>query len=80
MFNLQIEEQSLVEQVYNSRKGDEVFSDPFIRKNMNSQLANLSDEEYDYGIEKIKHQIIKQPDTTFVTEINFYLTKVRKGE
>lgn len=78
--NLQIEEQIVVERIYNSRKGEEVFSDPFLRKNMNSQLANLTDEEYNYGIEKIKEQINKQPDTTFVTEINFYLNKAIKGE
>lgn len=80
VFNFQVEEQIIVERIFNSRKGEEVFSDPFIRKNMNSQLANLSDEEYNHGIEKIKEQIIKQPDTTFVTEINFYITKARKGE
>lgn len=80
VFNFQVEEQIIVERIFNSRKGDEVFSDPFLRKNMNSQLANLSDEEYYHGIEKIKEQIIKQPDITFVTEINFYINKARKGE
>lgn len=79
MFNLQIEEQILVERVYNSRTGDEVFSDPFLKKNMNSQLANLTEEEYNNGIEKIKQKIIYQPDKKFITEINFYLTKARKG-
>jgi ubiquinone/menaquinone biosynthesis C-methylase UbiE len=79
MFDLQIEEQILVERVYNSRTGNEVFSDPFLKKNMNSQLANLTEEEYNIGIEKIKQKINYQPDKKFITEINFYLTKARKG-
>lgn len=79
VFNLQVEEQILVERVYNSRTGEEVFSDPFLKKNMNSQLANLTDEKYNNGIEKIKQKIVHQPDKKFITEINFYLTKARKG-
>lgn len=79
MFNLRVEEQTLVERVYNSRTADEVFSDPFLKKNMNSQLANLTEEEYRNGIEKIKQKIVYQPDKKFITEVNFYLTKARKG-
>lgn len=79
MLNLQVEEQTLVERVYNSRTGEEVFSDPFLKKNMNSQLANLTEEEYRNGIKKIKQEIVHQPDKKFITEINFYLTKARKG-
>lgn len=79
MFNLQVEEQILVERVYNSRTADEVFSDPFLIKNMNSQLAYLTKEEYNNGIEKIKQKIVHQPDKKFITEVNFYLTKARKG-
>lgn len=79
IFNLHVEEQILVERVYNSRTADEVFSDPFLKKNMNSQLANLTEEEYNDGIEKIKQKIVHQPDDKFITEINFYLTKAKKG-
>lgn len=78
MFNLQVEEQILVERVYNSRTGEEVFSDEFLKKNMNSQLANLTDEEYSNGIKKIKQKIVHHPNNKFITEINFYLTKARK--
>lgn len=78
MFGFKLEQQSVVEEVYSERTGDEVFSDPFLRKNMNSQLANLSDEEYQKGINLIKKKILLEPDTKFITDIKFYLTKARK--
>jgi len=78
MLGLISEQQSVVEEVYSARTGDEVFSDPFLKKNMNSQLANLSEEEYQEGINKIKRIIALEPKTKFITDIKFYLTKARK--
>ncbi|BDQ03626.1 class I SAM-dependent methyltransferase [Ignavibacterium sp.] len=78
LFGLRIEEQMIVEKVYSERIGNEVFSDPFLKKHMNSQLANLSEEEYQEGIERIKHKISVEPETKFITDIKFYLTKARK--
>ncbi len=75
---LKIQEQIIVEEIYFERKGNEIFSDPFLKKNMNSQLANLSDEEYQNGIEKIIQAINLNPGTNFITDIKFYLTKARK--
>lgn len=80
-YNFKIAEQIVVEKIYIDKIGKDVFSDPFIKKNMNSQLANLSDEEYQSGIEKIKQQIKNNPETSFLTDIKFYLTKaIKKGE
>jgi len=55
--------------------GNEVFNDPFLQKNHCSQLANLSNEEYGKGINKIKLQLSKNPETVFESHIVFYLTK-----
>ncbi len=79
MIGLHFEEQTIVDYVYTERVGKEVFSDPFLKKHMNSQLANLSEEEYQKGIERIKHKISVEPETIFITDIKFYLTKARKG-
>lgn len=46
MIGLHIKEQKIVEEVYTERVGKEVLSDPFLKKHMNSQLANLPEEEY----------------------------------
>lgn len=66
------------EKVYNERKGSEVFDDPFLEKYHSSQLANLSDSNYKKGIEKIKIQIKKYPETIFRTAVIFYLVSARK--
>lgn len=79
MAGLYTEEQTVVEEVYSERVGKDVFSDPFLKKHMNSQLANLSEEEYQKGIDKIKNKISVEPETKFITDIKFYLTKARKG-
>jgi SAM-dependent methyltransferase len=68
----------VVEEVYNERIGSDVFNDPFLQKNHCSQLANLSDEEYQRGIYKIKNQIDKNPKTVFKTSIIFYLVSAKK--
>lgn len=69
---------TVVEKVYNERIGDDVFNDPFLNKHHSSQLANLSDEEYQKGINKIKNQIDKKPQTVFKTSVIFYLVSAKK--
>ncbi len=71
-------ENRIVEKVFNQRTGKDVFNDPFLQKNHSSQLANLSDEEYQKGIDKIKKQIEKNPETVFTTSVIFYLTSAKK--
>ena len=68
----------VAEEVHNEKVGNAVFSDPFLNKNHCSQLANLSDEEYQKGIERIKNQINKNPETIFKTSIIFYLISAKK--
>ncbi|MFZ1279655.1 MAG: hypothetical protein WAR59_02395, partial [Ignavibacteriaceae bacterium] len=58
--------------------GQEVFDDPFLEKHGNSQLANLTEDEYQKGIEKIKNQIEKNPQTVFTTSVIFYLVTAKK--
>jgi ubiquinone/menaquinone biosynthesis C-methylase UbiE len=67
-----------IEKVYNERIGNDVFNDPFLSKYHCSQLANLSDEEYQKGINKIKYQITKNPKTVFKTSVIFYLISAKK--
>jgi ubiquinone/menaquinone biosynthesis C-methylase UbiE len=69
---------TVIEKVYNERIGDDVFDDPFLNKHHCSQLANLSDEEYQKGINKIKNQIDKNPETIFKTSVIFYLVSAKK--
>lgn len=71
-------ENRIVEKVFNQRTGKEILSDPFLQKNHSSQLANLSDGEYQKGIVKIKNQIEKNPKTVFTTSVIFYLTSAKK--
>ena len=68
----------IVEEIHNDRIGAEVFDDPFLLKHNCSQLANLSDEEYDKGIARIKNQIENNPRTVFKTSVIFYLVSANK--
>jgi SAM-dependent methyltransferase len=68
----------VVEKVFNERVGSDVFNDPFLDKNCSSQLANLTDTEYETGIEKIKNKILKDPETIFTTLVIFYLIIAKK--
>jgi ubiquinone/menaquinone biosynthesis C-methylase UbiE len=70
----------VVEEVCNERIGNEVFRDPFLEKHNCSQLANLSNEEYQKGIKKIKNQIEKNPKTIFKTSVIFYLVSAKKNK
>ncbi|MFZ1518880.1 MAG: class I SAM-dependent methyltransferase [Ignavibacteriaceae bacterium] len=68
----------IVEKVLGKRVGQDVFEDPFLEKHGNSQLANLTEDEYQKGIEKIKHQTEKNPQTVFTTSVIFYLVTAKK--
>jgi len=67
-----------VEKVLGKRIGVDVFNDPFLEKHGNSQLANLTDEEYKTGISKIQKQIEQNPKTEFLTSIIFYVISATK--
>ncbi|HEX9252528.1 MAG TPA: class I SAM-dependent methyltransferase [Ignavibacteriaceae bacterium] len=71
-------ETKVIEKVYHTRIGKDIFNDPFLAKHHSSQLANLSDEEYQKGINKIKNQIEKNPGTAFTTSVIFYLVSAKK--
>ncbi|MDY0081651.1 MAG: methyltransferase domain-containing protein [Ignavibacteriaceae bacterium] len=68
----------IAEKVFNERIGDEVFEDPFLGKNHSSQLADISDQKYEQGIEKIKTQIKNNPNTIFKTSVVFYLISAKQ--
>ncbi len=68
-----------VEEIYDDRIGGDVFNDPFLQKNHCSQLANLSDEDYEKGIEKIKVEIEQNPKAIFRTSVIFYLISAKKN-
>lgn len=67
-----------VEEVNNTRIGNDVFNDPFLQKQSCSQLANLSNEEYQKGINKIKNQLEKNSEIVFKTNVIFYLVSAKK--
>jgi ubiquinone/menaquinone biosynthesis C-methylase UbiE len=48
-----------VEHIQSSYCGQDVFNDPFLKKNATSQLALLSEEVYQSGIENIQETITK---------------------
>jgi len=62
---------STVECVVKDWIGDDVFNDTFLRKDQSSQLAILSDREYFFGIDKIKHAIEKNPQVHFPVRLTF---------
>jgi SAM-dependent methyltransferase len=53
--------------------GDQVFEDAFLAKNATSQLAMLSDEAYQAGIDRIRAAIAADPDITFHTHIEMIM-------
>jgi len=58
-----------VEHICDIYLGKDVLNDPFLRKNSCSQLALLSDEAYQAGIEKIKGAIARERQITFRNEL-----------
>ena len=71
-------ETKVIEKISDERIGADVLTDPFLGKQHSSQLANLSNEEYDRGITKIKNQIKQNPKTVFKTSVIFYFTSAKK--
>jgi ubiquinone/menaquinone biosynthesis C-methylase UbiE len=77
-------EKSEIRHIHTSHEGREVFSDPFLRKQATSQLALLSQEAYDRGLERIQSAIQKAQDRgepiRFETELSiFMLTGVKQA-
>ena len=70
----------IAEEVLNEHIGSEVFNDPFLEKNHSSQLANLTEIEYQSGIEKIKAKIEQEPNYVFRTNVIFYLISAKTQE
>lgn len=57
-----------VEHVLSIHEGERVLSDPFIKQNATSQLALLSRETYEAGIERIKADLKKDSHMTFKSD------------
>jgi len=68
----------VVEDIHNERIGNDILNDSFLERHHCSQLANLSDKEYEKGIEKIKKQIERNLETVFKTSVIFYLLRAKK--
>ncbi|MBX3036650.1 MAG: class I SAM-dependent methyltransferase [Anaerolineales bacterium] len=64
----------IVEHIQNIHVGEAVLKDPFLKHNATSQLALLSEKQYQDGIEKIKQTIglakDKKENVVFRSEIN----------
>lgn len=73
-------EMKVAEEIHSERIGKDVFEDPFLGKHHSSQLANLSDREYQKGIDNIKNQIEKNSKTVFKTSVIFYLVSAKKKQ
>lgn len=69
-------EVGFVHRVETFLNGENILSDHFTQKNGGSQLALLSDEEYNKGVAKIKNDIKKAnlnaEEILFETKLNFY--------
>jgi len=60
--------------------GKNVFDDIFLKKHNSTQLANLSDEDYQIGIENMKLQIEKVNEYKFISNIIFKVTEAIKND
>ena len=62
-----------MEHICEYRKGAEVLYDPFLQKHACSQLALLSEEAYQEGLDKIKADLLLAGENgegiTFISEI-----------
>ncbi len=63
----------LVDKVINKKIGTEILSDPFLIKDATSQLADITIEEYEKGIDLIKEDISQNKEIEFKTELEFYV-------
>ncbi|MBI1936514.1 MAG: methyltransferase domain-containing protein [Ignavibacteriales bacterium] len=72
----------LIHIVKNNKTGRDVLQDHFLDKRGASQLALLSDEEYQSGLEKIKEDILKaeqlNEEIVFHVKLNFYALTAQK--
>lgn len=72
----------LIHIVQNNKTGRNVLQDHFLDKRGASQLALLSDEEYQSGLEKIKEDILKaeqlNEEIVFHVKLNFYALTAQK--
>ncbi len=65
----------VVEYVFTTKKnfvGNDVFNDKFLEKHNTSQLASLTEDEYNEGIYKIKKIIKQNPEYEFPVNIPVY--------
>jgi ubiquinone/menaquinone biosynthesis C-methylase UbiE len=60
----------VVERISDMYLGKDVFSNPFLKKNSCSQLALLSDEDYQAGLEKIAAAIARDGPIAFRNELH----------
>ncbi|CAG0952526.1 partial demethylmenaquinone methyltransferase / 2-methoxy-6-polyprenyl-1,4-benzoquinol methylase, partial [Anaerolineales bacterium] len=63
-----------IEHVLSIHEGEKVLDDPFIKQNATSQLALLSRETYEAGIERIKADLKK--DSRMVFKSDFWVRMV----
>lgn len=73
--------QRVMARVRNERRGAEIWDDPFLQKQGTSELALLSDEEYEAGLRRIRETIAaaEAAGTTslFQAHIDFVLSTAR---
>jgi len=71
----------LIEHISDPKVGEAVFHDPFLEKDAVSQLALLSDDEYEMGLNRIRNELIsarKNAETVlFQTEIFIQMLSAR---
>lgn len=72
----------IVHKLEDDKIGEGIYSDNFIQKDQASQLALLSQEEYEYGIEKIKNtvsdSIKNKEEIIFPVRLDFAMVTGRK--
>ncbi len=69
---------TVAEKVSKTFYGKEVLSDPFLKKHNSSQLALLTEKEYETGLENIKKEIAINSVYPFKTEIIFKVISAEK--
>ena len=73
----------IIDRVNKINTSRDVLSDPFLQKNGSSQLASLSEKEYERGMERIKKYILDSQrigqEPIFKTSISFHLVEGFKG-
>ena len=71
-----------IEHIFNEHHGSGVLTEPYIKQSSSSQLALLTDEIYNAGVEKIKTEISKaearNEPLTFRTDLHVLMTTATK--